>query len=158
MLEMLIMLMIIMSILFSSLMTPLSMVVTLILQTMLISIISSIMISSFWYSYMMILIMISGLLILFMYMASIASNEKFNIPTMLILYLMMLGFYLNFTKKEMIFEKKISFYINQEMIMNKLFNYKFMMPTILMITLLFLMMIIVSFLVNSNEGPMRKSN
>nr|YP_011026058.1 NADH dehydrogenase subunit 6 [Stephanitis pyrioides]WQM87491.1 NADH dehydrogenase subunit 6 [Stephanitis pyrioides] len=156
--ETMIIMMIIMSTLFLNLMTPLSMVIMLIMQTLVISIISSIMISSFWYSYMLILIMISGLLILFMYMASIASNEKFYMSNKLILYMILMSLYLKYMMPKTIYEMKISSMINQEMIMSKLFNYKFITPTILMMLLLFMMMVTISFLVSSNEGPMRKSN
>nr|ATL58815.1 NADH dehydrogenase subunit 6 [Stephanitis chinensis] len=156
--ETLIIVMIIMSTLFLKLTTPLSMVITLILQTLLISVISSIMISSFWYSYMLILIMISGLLILFMYMASIASNEKFYMSNKLILYMILTGMYMKYMAPKMNYEMKISTMINQEIIMSKMFNYKFIITTILMMLLLFMMMVVISFLVSSNEGPMRKSN
>nr|AFI23562.1 NADH dehydrogenase subunit 6 [Stephanitis mendica] len=158
MMKTLIMMIIITSTLFLNLMTPLSMVITLIIQTLLISIISSIMISSFWYSYMLILVMISGLLILFMYMASIASNEKFYMSNKLILYMMLMGLYLKYTMPKTIHEMKISTMINQEITMSKLFNYKFITPTMMMMLLLFMMMVTISFLVSSNEGPMRKSN
>uniref|UniRef100_A0AAU7YU48 NADH dehydrogenase subunit 6 n=1 Tax=Stephanitis macaona TaxID=3156568 RepID=A0AAU7YU48_9HEMI len=160
MLEMYITMMVIMSFMFMNMMTPLSMMMVLILQTLLISVISSTMISSFWYSYLMILIMVSGLLILFMYMASIASNEKFHMSNKLFIYMILLMIlYLNYyMKTKELHEKKIKVMDNQEMIMSKLFNYKFISPTILMIMWLFMMMIIISFLITSNEGPMRKSN
>nr|YP_010464285.1 NADH dehydrogenase subunit 6 [Chlorophila portschinski]UUL71662.1 NADH dehydrogenase subunit 6 [Chlorophila portschinski] len=57
---------------------PLSMGVVLLLQTVSISMITGNLMLNFWYSYVLFLIMIGGMLILFMYMTSIASNEKFK--------------------------------------------------------------------------------
>nr|AFP16878.1 NADH dehydrogenase subunit 6 [Impressosora ruficollis] len=57
---------------------PLSLGSILLLQTITISIITGKMMINFWYSYIMFLVMVGGMLILFMYMTSIASNEKFS--------------------------------------------------------------------------------
>nr|YP_009564775.1 NADH dehydrogenase subunit 6 [Henosepilachna vigintioctopunctata]QAY82226.1 NADH dehydrogenase subunit 6 [Henosepilachna vigintioctopunctata] len=56
---------------------PLSLGFFILIQTILISITMG-MFYNFWYSYILFLIMIGGLLILFIYMTSIASNEKFK--------------------------------------------------------------------------------
>nr|QXG82682.1 NADH dehydrogenase subunit 6 [Alleculinae sp. BMNH 1042437] len=57
---------------------PLSMGLMLLMQTITVSLISGNMTQNFWFSYILFLIMIGGMLILFMYMTSIASNEKFK--------------------------------------------------------------------------------
>nr|QIE12526.1 NADH dehydrogenase subunit 6 [Lemnia saucia] len=44
---------------------------------------------NFWYSYILILVMIGGLLVVFIYMTSIASNEKFKFNKMLALWMAM---------------------------------------------------------------------
>nr|YP_008854362.1 NADH dehydrogenase subunit 6 [Corythucha ciliata]AGM48386.1 NADH dehydrogenase subunit 6 [Corythucha ciliata] len=161
MLTMFLMLMMMSSLMFMFLINPLTMVFTLLIQTFIVSSISAIFISSFWYSYMYnSLIMISGLLILFMYMASIASNEKmifsFNamIPAMLVLLFFKQTEVLMFLK-EMYMSNNL---IYQELTMNKLFNSKFIIPSIMMIMFLFMMMMVISFIVSKTEGPMRKSN
>nr|AXS66267.1 NADH dehydrogenase subunit 6 [Bostrichoidea sp. 2 KM-2017] len=69
---------IIMSMSFVMLNHPLSMSLVLLIQTLSITMSSGMMNISFWYSYIMFLIMIGGMLVLFMYMTSIASNEKFK--------------------------------------------------------------------------------
>nr|YP_009488337.1 NADH dehydrogenase subunit 6 [Cysteochila chiniana]AWD31596.1 NADH dehydrogenase subunit 6 [Cysteochila chiniana] len=156
--NMLIILFLITSFTFMFSITPLSMGVTLIMQTFMISMMTAMMISSFWYSYLLILVMVSGLLVMFMYMASIASNEKFKISfnwmpfTIMFLYIL--------TNETLIYNKKINMEKltnSQELIMNKLLNSKFIIPSLLMIMFLFLVMIAISFLVNTEEGPMRKS-
>nr|YP_009467135.1 NADH dehydrogenase subunit 6 [Agramma hupehanum]ARB50128.1 NADH dehydrogenase subunit 6 [Agramma hupehanum] len=146
---------------FMFLMNPLSMALMLVMQTLLISMISAVMISSFWYSYMLMLIMISGLLIMFMYMASIASNEKMNFSIKLSTFILMIPITMAMFKENLLKTKMFLMQYmsnNQEWIMTKLFNSKFIIPSLFMIIMLFLMMVIISFLVNISEGPMRKSN
>nr|UXW88440.1 NADH dehydrogenase subunit 6 [Henosepilachna vigintioctomaculata] len=63
---------------------PLSLGFFILIQTILISMMMG-MFYNFWYSYILFLIMIGGLLILFIYMTSIASNEKFKSNFYLIL-------------------------------------------------------------------------
>lgn len=45
-------------------------------QTILIAIFSGLLINSFWFSYLLILIFLGGLLILFIYVSTLASNEQ----------------------------------------------------------------------------------
>nr|AYQ18955.1 NADH dehydrogenase subunit 6 [Leiochrinini sp. 2 ACP-2013] len=60
---------------------PMSLGSTLLIQTALLTMMAGFLYMNLWYSYIMFLIMIGGLLVLFMYMTSIASNEKFLMPT-----------------------------------------------------------------------------
>nr|QXU57633.1 NADH dehydrogenase subunit 6 [Cherax cartalacoolah] len=69
-----------MSILFATLSHPLSMGLTLLIQTVLICIMSGLFNSSFWFSYILFLIFLGGMLILFIYVSSLASNEPFKMP------------------------------------------------------------------------------
>nr|YP_009179468.1 NADH dehydrogenase subunit 6 [Cypridopsis vidua]AJY78607.1 NADH dehydrogenase subunit 6 [Cypridopsis vidua] len=57
---------------------PLIMGFILMLQTLLFAVLSGIIMSSYWYSYILILVFLGGLLILFVYVSSMASNEKLN--------------------------------------------------------------------------------
>nr|YP_010464337.1 NADH dehydrogenase subunit 6 [Opatrum subaratum]UUL71714.1 NADH dehydrogenase subunit 6 [Opatrum subaratum] len=69
---------VILSILFVTMNHPLSAGMILLLNTIMISLITGNLNQNFWFSYILFLIMIGGMLILFMYMTSIASNEKFK--------------------------------------------------------------------------------
>nr|QIV24728.1 NADH dehydrogenase subunit 6 [Howea angulata] len=62
---------------------PLSMGIILLLQTLMISLITGLMNYNFWFSYILFLIMVGGMLILFIYMTSVASNEKFKFSSKL---------------------------------------------------------------------------
>nr|AXS65958.1 NADH dehydrogenase subunit 6 [Curculionoidea sp. 20 KM-2017] len=75
---------------------PLSMGSILFLQTILVSVSSGLMHLNFWFSYIIFLIMIGGMLVMFMYMTSIASNEKFSHPNMFMytISLIFVGFWL----------------------------------------------------------------
>nr|APX39885.1 NADH dehydrogenase subunit 6 [Clytra espanoli] len=65
---------------------PLTSGLILLIQTILIALISGTMSPNFWFSYIVFLIMIGGMLVLFMYMTSVASNEKFKFsPAMAII-------------------------------------------------------------------------
>nr|APX40483.1 NADH dehydrogenase subunit 6 [Chaetocnema pelagica] len=68
---------------------PLTCGLILLLQTFFTSMITGMMNLNYWYSYILFLIMIGGMLILFIYMTSIASNEKFKF-NMKILALMLI--------------------------------------------------------------------
>lgn len=57
---------------------PLSIGIMLILQTITIAIFSRFFIPSFWYSYILILVFLGGLLVLFVYVSTLASNEQIN--------------------------------------------------------------------------------
>nr|YP_010134344.1 NADH dehydrogenase subunit 6 [Megabeleses magnoliae]QWM93834.1 NADH dehydrogenase subunit 6 [Megabeleses magnoliae] len=149
---------------------PFSLGLILLLQTMLMTLISGILSISFWYSYILFLTMIGGLLILFIYMSSLTSNQKFFfnnkmliicliIFIMLIFMVMMYNYYFN-SNHNMLWhfmnnEIENNFYL--KMSLNKLYN----MPTnqimIILINYLLLTMFIVVKITNINMGPLRKN-
>nr|YP_010268831.1 NADH dehydrogenase subunit 6 [Thetibates serena]UIG88151.1 NADH dehydrogenase subunit 6 [Thetibates serena]UIG88171.1 NADH dehydrogenase subunit 6 [Thetibates serena] len=141
---------------------PLSMGFNLIIQTLTMSIMMNIMMKYSWFSYMLVLMMLGGMLVLFMYMASIASNEimKFSFKfTMLIMMTMMLLYFM--TKNNLIMEKStIMSMIENKNIesMMKMFNTKNSILTIMMALYLLLTMIMITYITNIHEGPMRKKN
>nr|AVJ52575.1 NADH dehydrogenase subunit 6 [Eurygaster testudinaria] len=153
--------MISLAVLFLWLKHPLSMGFILILQTMTISVISGLMLNNFFFSYIIMIIMLSGALVLFIYMASVASNEKFKTPVF-----MMITFIITLTGSALIMNKLIETYevplnsnMNHYMIsLTKLFNTMSAYLTITMIFYLLMTMIIVSFIAMSKEGPLRMKN
>nr|QAX91269.1 NADH dehydrogenase subunit 6 [Parrhinotermes sp. A MW-2019] len=66
------------SLMFTQTKHPMAMGLILLIQTTLMCLISGTMYKSFWFSYILFMIMIGGMLVLFMYMTSIASNEMFS--------------------------------------------------------------------------------
>nr|UPL65634.1 NADH dehydrogenase subunit 6 [Gralliclava horrens] len=139
---------------------PLSMGITIIFQTIIIAMISGISLGSFWFSYIIVITMLSGMLVLFIYMASIASNEKFFTSMKLIsistifLSLSILMFIITKTHDNELM--KINLSIPTETIsLNNLFNTKYKFITMMMVLYLFFTMVVVSFIVNISEGPLR---
>nr|YP_010270197.1 NADH dehydrogenase subunit 6 [Potamometra berezowskii]UJY97001.1 NADH dehydrogenase subunit 6 [Potamometra berezowskii]UJY97014.1 NADH dehydrogenase subunit 6 [Potamometra berezowskii]UJY97040.1 NADH dehydrogenase subunit 6 [Potamometra berezowskii]UJY97053.1 NADH dehydrogenase subunit 6 [Potamometra berezowskii]UJY97066.1 NADH dehydrogenase subunit 6 [Potamometra berezowskii] len=141
---------------------PLSMGFSIIMLTMLTAIMMNMMIKYSWYSYILVLVMLGGMLVLFMYMASIASNEimKFSMKILLLMMAMfiMSNLLINFEMETMT-SPNMYFIENQNnMSMMKLFNSKTSIITILLATYLLITMIYVIFITNMFEGPMRKKN
>nr|YP_009485588.1 NADH dehydrogenase subunit 6 [Amblythyreus gestroi]AVZ00724.1 NADH dehydrogenase subunit 6 [Amblythyreus gestroi] len=143
---------------------PLSMGLMLILQTITISLTTGMMMNMFWYSYVLLMIMLSGALVLFMYMASIASNEKFSTPWMMIIMstiMLLISLLINILVDQMstsnIWSTKMDNYIMNEVTItmsNFFMNYN-MMITLFLVSYLFLTMIAITYVVNVFEGPLR---
>nr|AVJ52576.1 NADH dehydrogenase subunit 6 [Homaemus aeneifrons] len=136
---------------------PLSMGFILVLQTFIIAITSGVMLSNFFFSYIIMIIMLSGALVLFIYMASVASNEKFKTSI-----LMMIAFITVYIMSMMMLNKLPMMNehpnnnLNYSMItLTKLFNSMSAYLTIMVILYLLMTMIIVSFIASSSEGPLR---
>nr|YP_011031452.1 NADH dehydrogenase subunit 6 [Eocanthecona concinna]WRB04602.1 NADH dehydrogenase subunit 6 [Eocanthecona concinna] len=149
-------LMIVSSLIFMSLNHPLSMGLTLIVQTLIIAMIIGYMMKSFFFSYIIIIMMLSGALVLFIYMASVASNEKFNSPIntmvisisfMLIMYMFMSYYNIKYFYDNMIY--------NDALTLIKIFNMITAQLTLIMIIYLLYTMIVVSNVAKINEGPLR---
>nr|YP_010463419.1 NADH dehydrogenase subunit 6 [Peltoperlopsis sagittata]UUK29395.1 NADH dehydrogenase subunit 6 [Peltoperlopsis sagittata] len=60
---------------------PLAMGIMLLLQTLVICLITGLISQSYWFSYILFLVFLSGLLILFIYVSSLASNEMFSLSS-----------------------------------------------------------------------------
>nr|YP_009130815.1 NADH dehydrogenase subunit 6 [Metapenaeus ensis]AKA27973.1 NADH dehydrogenase subunit 6 [Metapenaeus ensis]QID77074.1 NADH dehydrogenase subunit 6 [Metapenaeus ensis]UUF68265.1 NADH dehydrogenase subunit 6 [Metapenaeus ensis] len=73
------------SIMFTRLIHPLAMGLMLLLQTMMICVTAGLSMNSFWFSYILFLIFLGGMLVLFMYVASLASNETFSFSSLLVM-------------------------------------------------------------------------
>nr|WPW47396.1 NADH dehydrogenase subunit 6 [Asclepios apicalis] len=141
---------------------PLSMGFNLIMITFLSSIMMCMWMKYTWYSYILVLVMLGGMLVLFMYMASIASNEimkfSFKVMIMMIVTILVTSMLL---KTEMLSynTSMIQTMENQQnMSMMKLFNSQTSVITIMMALYLLMTMIYVIYITNTFEGPMRKKN
>nr|QMP96770.1 NADH dehydrogenase subunit 6 [Eratyrus mucronatus] len=143
---------------------PLSMGLTLIIQTILVAMTTGLMINMFWFSYILIITMLSGMLVLFIYMASVASNEKFHTSwsmTLYILPLTLLSIILSFiadqsSNKKMWPAMKKNMLESEELIsLLKLFNLYNLSITIMLVSYLFLTMIAITYVTNIHEGPLR---
>nr|APX39491.1 NADH dehydrogenase subunit 6 [Neocrepidodera transversa] len=143
---------------------PLSCGLILLIQTIFTSMITGMLHYNFWYSYIFFLIMVGGMLILFLYMTSIASNEKFkfNIKLLLMnmaliiiitLFLFMDQFY--FSMLNQIFDMKIMV-MNSNMSMKKYFYFPHNLIMFSMIIYLFLTLIAIVKLTKFSYGSLRQ--
>nr|YP_011010300.1 NADH dehydrogenase subunit 6 [Ventidius malayensis]WPW46915.1 NADH dehydrogenase subunit 6 [Ventidius malayensis] len=140
---------------------PLSLGFNLILLTVTISMMLLFMMKYSWYSYILVLVMLGGMLVLFMYMASIASNEimKFSMKILIVMIIITITSY-SLTLNDMLAQNEIiieTIENQQNMSMMKLFNGKTSIMTIMMAIYLLMTMIYVIYITNTFEGPMRKS-
>jgi NADH-ubiquinone oxidoreductase chain 6 len=80
---------------------PLTIGIVLIAQTIIIAIFSGLVLPSFWYSYILVLVFLGGLLILFIYVSTMAANEQIGaIPiTFMALTLLFIFSIINFRVK-----------------------------------------------------------
>nr|WOR80651.1 NADH dehydrogenase subunit 6 [Luciola sp.] len=146
---------------------PLSMGMILLMQTLLISMWTGSLSMNFWYSYILFIVMVGGMLILFIYMTSVASNEKFSyskILLMLMTIMLMISmimmmkdqFYssLNSMNSEMInIKNKILFKLS----LNKFYMFPMMFISLSMIIYLLIALIAVVKITNLKSGPLRKN-
>nr|YP_010946411.1 NADH dehydrogenase subunit 6 [Haplosymploce aurantiaca]WGO57129.1 NADH dehydrogenase subunit 6 [Haplosymploce aurantiaca] len=156
----------ILSISFTQMNHPLAMGLILLIQTMLISLISGLISQSFWFSYVLFLIFLGGMLILFIYVTSLASNEMFFLSTKILmssLTLMLLIFLILLNMKQSIWQNQemINFmYMNNTLLnsLTKLYNQPTGSITILLASYLFLTLIAVVKITNIFKGPLRQTN
>nr|ATN23540.1 NADH dehydrogenase subunit 6 [Pseudocolaspis sp. EMHAU-15071004] len=142
---------------------PLSMGFNILLFTITIALSTGLMNSTFWFSYILFLVLIGGLLILFIYMTSIASNEKFKFSTKLVminLMTIMMSFLL--LKNNFDFKMKIKD-MNQYMdLMNlSMTNLKYFSPSLTIILIsamayLLITLIMIVKITKKNKGPIRQ--
>nr|URX53173.1 NADH dehydrogenase subunit 6 [Incisitermes rhyzophorae] len=76
------------SMMFTQMSHPLAMGLMLLTQTMMMCLISGLMHHSFWFQYILFMVFIGGMLVLFIYVASLASNEMFSLSTKMMMVTM----------------------------------------------------------------------
>nr|UBK10274.1 NADH dehydrogenase subunit 6 [Calliptamus barbarus] len=160
----------VMNINFIKLSHPMSMMLFIILQTFLVGLMTGTMMESFWLSYILFLTFLGGMLVLFIYITSIASNEMFQPKSITMIFTFMMWmiimFMLIIMDKTMFMDHfkntetmNIDNSINyQEMTMSleKLYNNPTFIITMMMMIYLFLALLAVVKITNINQGPIRK--
>nr|ARH54426.1 NADH dehydrogenase subunit 6 [Lasioderma redtenbacheri] len=137
---------------------PLTMVILLICMSLMISLITGFMLNTFWFSYMLFLVMVGGMLVVFIYMTSVASNEKFLIKynlfiSIFIFFIFSLFIYMFFKNYSM--STDLSLYSYQYMF-NKFVMIPFCAVVMLMIIYLLITLIAVVKITQLNLGPLRQ--
>nr|WGO57948.1 NADH dehydrogenase subunit 6 [Hemithyrsocera longiseta] len=152
------------SIMFTQTNHPLTMGLILLMQTITISLLTGLISQSFWFSYILFLIFLGGMLILFMYVTSLASNEMFllsykpiliSIPLTIIFIILFKSLPMT-QNPDMI--NLLSTNNHLMMSITKLYNQPSGIITILMASYLFLTLIVVVKIINIYKGPLRQMN
>nr|AVN67979.1 NADH dehydrogenase subunit 6 [Neolaxta sp. B107] len=141
---------------------PLAMGLILLVQTVMIVIITGMLAQSFWFSYILFLIFLGGMLVLFIYVTSLASNEMFSMSTKLfILMILIMPFMMIlywFSHSYMMNQETMSFLntFNYTFLpLIKLYNFPTSIITIMLASYLFLTLIAVVKIINIFKGPLR---
>nr|YP_009171510.1 NADH dehydrogenase subunit 6 [Camptonotus carolinensis]AJW76340.1 NADH dehydrogenase subunit 6 [Camptonotus carolinensis] len=159
------------TLLFTQTSHPLTMTLTIVLQTLLICLLTGITSQSFWFSYILFLVFLGGMLVLFIYITSLASNEMFFIPlkTLLSLSLLMLLTSLFIWLIDYTFItstiQNLDMLLNSETLTNyksetlfpltKLYNNPTNLNTLMLVLYLFLTLIAIVKITNIFSGPLR---
>uniref|UniRef100_A0AB38ZFV7 NADH-ubiquinone oxidoreductase chain 6 n=1 Tax=Bactrocera cinnabaria TaxID=3138142 RepID=A0AB38ZFV7_9MUSC len=161
------------SIIFIQMNHPLAMGLMLLVQTIQICLLTGLMAKSFWFSYILFLIFLGGMLVLFIYVTSLASNEMFSlsmkltmvcITTMLMLtVLIMLLDKMSTTSFIQNLEMQPYFFNNlftpeNSLNLNKLYNFPTNLLTILLMNYLLITLIAVVKITKLFYGPLRPMN
>nr|YP_010989205.1 NADH dehydrogenase subunit 6 [Asura unipuncta]WOS95368.1 NADH dehydrogenase subunit 6 [Asura unipuncta] len=150
---------------------PLSMGFMILMQTLLICLISGMMMKTYWFSYILFLTFMGGLLVMFIYVSSIASNELFkpslNMKMFMMIFFFILMifqlmymknlFWLNFSFNSDMNNFFFELFINNENKINltKLYNNQTYMIMIMLVIYLFITLIAVVKITNIFYGPLR---
>nr|AZQ21627.1 NADH dehydrogenase subunit 6 [Mythimna pallidicosta] len=153
---------------------PLSMGLMILIQTLLTCLLTGMMIKTYWFSYILFLTFLGGLLVLFIYVSSIASNEMFNFMInmkkmffiSLILMMITQFIYMNnlswmnlSMNSDMNNFNQLILFINNENKINlsKLYNNQTFMMMMMLVIYLFVTLIAIVKITNIFYGPIRSS-
>nr|YP_009536382.1 NADH dehydrogenase subunit 6 [Athyma gutama]AYN60480.1 NADH dehydrogenase subunit 6 [Athyma gutama] len=153
---------------------PLAMGLLILTQTLLTCLISGMLINTYWFSYMLFLVFLGGLLVLFIYVSSVASNELFKIHfiskffLIYILFIMIFSIFFknNLTWMNFSFNDEMNNFFNSILFFNneynfnlsKLYNKQNYWMMLMMIIYLFITLVAIVKITNIFFGPLRSFN
>nr|YP_010693084.1 NADH dehydrogenase subunit 6 [Dacus durbanensis]WCB98265.1 NADH dehydrogenase subunit 6 [Dacus durbanensis] len=152
---------------------PLAMGLMLLIQTLQICLLTGLMAKSFWFSYILFLIFLGGMLVLFIYVTSLASNEMFSLSmklslmSLIIMMTLMLIFALTdktsiapfLTTLETQNNYNLNIFLTENALnLNKLYNFPTNIITILLMNYLLITLIAVVKITKLFYGPLRQMN
>nr|QCC23944.1 NADH dehydrogenase subunit 6 [Bactrocera dorsalis]QCC23952.1 NADH dehydrogenase subunit 6 [Bactrocera dorsalis] len=161
------------SLIFIQMNHPLAMGLMLLIQTLQICLITGLMAKSFWFSYVLFLIFLGGMLVLFIYVTSLASNEMFSLSMKLTTICMMIMLTTTLIAAFLDKMSTSSFIQNLEMqplynfnltisenslSLHNLYNYPTNFITILLMNYLLITLIAVVKITKLFYGPLRQMN
>nr|ATN95826.1 NADH dehydrogenase subunit 6 [Mesocapnia daxingana] len=161
------------SLIFTQMTHPLAMGMMLLLQTLLICLLTGVMAQSFWFSYVLFLVFLGGMLVLFIYVTSLASNEMFSLSLKMVMFsflpMSVIGILLLTTDGSVWVSNLLNndtlnmtdILVYQEAAVTpllKLYNQPTSFITLMLVLYLFLTLIAVVKITSISYGPLRQSN
>nr|8BA0_J Chain J, NADH-ubiquinone oxidoreductase chain 6 [Drosophila melanogaster] len=146
------------SIIFLNMIHPLALGLTLLIQTIFVCLLTGLMTKSFWYSYILFLIFLGGMLVLFIYVTSLASNEMFNLSmkltlfsSLILIFMLILSFIMDKTSSSLFLMNNDmqsiinmnSYFMENSLSLNKLYNFPTNFITILLMNYLLITLIVI---------------
>nr|YP_009350959.1 NADH dehydrogenase subunit 6 [Microcerotermes havilandi]AQP28180.1 NADH dehydrogenase subunit 6 [Microcerotermes havilandi] len=151
------------SLMFTQMKHPLAMGLMLLIQTTMVCLISGTMYKSFWFSYILFMIMIGGMLVLFMYMTSLASNEMFSPSNKMLTATLLILPVILYTMPTVTNSKEMS--LHDTMMENDIlttttvmYNQTMGVMTTLLVLYMLLTLIVVVNIINVSKGPLRHTS
>nr|WGL40367.1 NADH dehydrogenase subunit 6 [Hylurgus micklitzi] len=148
---------------------PLSLGFILLTQTIMMSLMTNMLYYNSWFGYILFLAMVSGLLIMFIYMTSIASNEKFSMPnlfllisTSLIIFILIFillssdKYFLNYIMNNILTLNMSSYTNYNNITLKKFYNQPYMNLIMLLMMYLLLTLIAIVKITKVKFGPLRQ--
>nr|QYK19311.1 NADH dehydrogenase subunit 6 [Macromia manchurica] len=162
--------MIINTITFSMMNHPMNMGLLLLIQTLFSCLMIGLTLQTTWFSYILFLVFLGGMLVLFIYMTSVASNEMFKSQNLKLMVFMMVVLMI-FMLIMMMDPLTISSNSNQDISMmpfldqdqteqslSMIYSYPNSLITVFMVMYLLLTLIIIVYITKFNKGPLRMMN
>lgn len=137
---------------------PLAIVLALICFSLVVSLITGFFINSFWFRYILFLVIVGGILVVFIYITRVASNEKFLFKYNFIysiIFFFIIIFPLYFFLKNY-FKRRDLNLISYENIINKFIIFPYCSIIALIIVYLLVTLIVVVKITQLNIGPLRQ--
>ncbi|XP_065080497.1 NADH-ubiquinone oxidoreductase chain 6-like [Ochlerotatus camptorhynchus] len=151
---------------------PLAIGLILLIQTFLTSSLTGLYVKTFRFSYVLFLIFIGGILILFIYVTSLSSNEIFSISfklSFIVIIIIIIFIIFSFLIDKSVIENfinnnEINLFFNNSLIpenlieLNKIYNFPTNLITLILINYLFLTLLVAVKITKKNYGPLRPIN
>uniref|UniRef100_A0AAU7YUR9 NADH-ubiquinone oxidoreductase chain 6 n=1 Tax=Phraortes similis TaxID=3127883 RepID=A0AAU7YUR9_9NEOP len=138
---------------------PLSLGITIILQTTLISMMTGMMFKSFWFSYILFLMYIGGMMVLFIYMTSLIPNKLFSFShNKIIITMFMLMLIMMMNKNKIMMNYDMTLMEMKSNMLMKMYSMPSNTSTMLMAMYLLFTMITVFKITEMNKGPLQMMN
>nr|YP_010305001.1 NADH dehydrogenase subunit 6 [Semidalis macleodi]ULR86832.1 NADH dehydrogenase subunit 6 [Semidalis macleodi] len=155
-----------MNIIFLTMKSPTSMGLILMTQIILMSLLMSLFSMNYWFSFILFIVMIGGLMVLFIYMTSLAPNSMFSTNLNMLIFILtaiMISFmtldmmlFNNFFIKNNLDMNSMEIIFNNNNMLTKIYNMPINKLTWLMILYLLMTLIIAAKLVKNNLGSLRQ--